>query len=352
MHDVITDASQVTADWLQSVLRTNGCLPRGRVSEVNKSAHPTTTSTVVWMSVRYSGDAPGSAPPRLLLKISRPGFHPRFGENEVDFYRRVVPAMEHPPVVRCFDAAYSSETQRSHLLLEDLSDSHAEVGSRPPPARETCEQIMDCLAGFHAGWWELPRLGTDIGEPPGPPDVAAMAETLAGFLSFLDDQLPVDKRRIYQRVVATALDRWRRRFAEKGARTGDGLTVIHGDAHFENFLMPRDLERHQVCIIDWQFWHVSVGPQDLAFMIARNWTRDERRLLEMDLVRRYHDGLLRHGVNGYAWEDCWLGYRDLCIENVLIPMWQWQGQLTPETDWDGLEKAFDAFEDLECEDLL
>ena len=352
MPDVITDASQVTADWCEAVLRRHGSLPSGRVIAVDTSAHATTTSTVVWLSVRYSEDAPASAPARLLLKLSKPGFHPQFGENEVEFYTRVVPAMENPPVVLCYDAAYSPETERSHLLLEDLSDSHVEVDSRPSPPRGTCEHIMDCLAGFHAFWWEHPRLGRDIGSAPGPPDVASMQEDLAAFLRFLGDRLPLDKQRIYSRVVSTALDRWRRRFARKRTRPNHGLTVIHGDAHFENFLVPPQAQQNRLCIIDWQFWNVSLGPQDLAFMIARNWTREERSLLEMDLVRCYHDGLLRHGVEGYSCEDCWRSYRDLAIENVLIPMWQWQGQLTSETDWDGLEKAFDAFEDLQCEELL
>jgi hypothetical protein len=30
MYDVITDASQVTVDWLEAVLRRHGCLPGGR----------------------------------------------------------------------------------------------------------------------------------------------------------------------------------------------------------------------------------------------------------------------------------------------------------------------------------
>jgi hypothetical protein len=30
MHDVITDTSEVTPDWLEAVLRRDGCLPGGR----------------------------------------------------------------------------------------------------------------------------------------------------------------------------------------------------------------------------------------------------------------------------------------------------------------------------------
>jgi thiamine kinase-like enzyme len=352
MQTVITTEEQVTADWLDRVLRRHGSLPRGRATRVERSAHPTTTSTVIWLSVCYSDDVPASAPRRLLLKISRPEFHPEFGEAEVEFYHRVAPAMQNPPVAHCYDAAYSPETRRSHLLLEDLSASHVEVDSRPAPPRETCDHIMDCLARFHAFWWAHPRLGSDIGSAPTPPHVARVEDHLAGFLSFLGDQLPLDKQRIYSMVVSTMLDRWERRFARRHASSRTHLTLIHGDAHFENFLVPRQKKQNDIRIIDWQFWNMSVGPQDLAFMIARNWTREERGLLELDLVRRYHDGLVRRGVEGYAWADCWEDYRECVVGNLLIPMWQWQGQLTPETDWDGLNKVFDAFEDLQCEELL
>jgi hypothetical protein len=70
------------------------------------------------------------------------------------------------------------------------------------------------------------------------------------------------------------------------------------------------------------------------------------------LLRLYHQELVRCGVEGYTWERCWNDYREWAIENVLIPMWQWVGQLTPSTDWDGLRQAFDAFEDLACEEVL
>ena len=30
--------------------------------------------------------------------------------------------------------------------------------------------------------------------------------------------------------------------------------------------------------------------------------------VEEELVRGYHEGLLRAGVPDYSWEDCWLGY--------------------------------------------
>jgi hypothetical protein len=346
MPDLITGTDQVTPDWLEGVLQRAGCLPRGRVRELQASAQETTTSRVLRLSVQYAGEAPDAAPWRLLLKLSRPGFHPQFGEQEVAFYTQVAPAMPHPPIVRCYDAAYCPDRKQSHLLLEDLSETHAGVGSRPPAPRETCARIVRCLARFHAFWWDHPRLGRDIGSPPEPPNVARLEEHVAGFLSFLGDQLSGDQQRIYRQVARTAGDRWQRRFA-----SGRHLALIHGDAHFENFLVPHH-ERDAIRIIDWQFWNTSVGPQDLAFMIARNWTREQRRGLELDLLRLYHQELVCCGVEGYTWERCWNDYREWAVENVLIPMWQWVGQLTPTTDWDGLRQAFDAFEDLACKEVL
>jgi len=347
----IASDEQVTAEWLEPVLRQDGCLPSGHVMGIERSARTTTTSVVVRLNVRYSHGAPQAAPPRLLLKICKPGFHPQFGQSEVDFYSRVAPAMDDPPLAHCYHATYSPETGYSHVLLADLSTSHFRPESRQPPSRENCERMMDCLARFHAFWWEHPRLGKDIGSVPTGDYLSEIEGILPAFLSFLGDQLPVAKQTIYRRVLSALPGLWQR-FESRHLPSGRGLTLIHGDAHCGNFLVPRDAGKHSIRIIDWQFWNVNTGPRDLAFMIARNWTREDRRLTERTLVRRYHEELLRHEVKGYEWEDCWEDYRECAVENIFIPMWQWHGQITLSTDWAGLNRAFDAFEDLKCAEIL
>jgi ecdysteroid kinase len=54
-------------------------------------------------------------------------------------------------VPRCYDAAWDEETKAWHLVLEDLSESHAAPTARPlPPTMAQCETILGALAHFNA----------------------------------------------------------------------------------------------------------------------------------------------------------------------------------------------------------
>ena len=112
MCTLISDPQQVTPEWLAGVLRASGALPRGDVIAVHATVEPPHNSTIVRLAPTYSEDAPPTAPARLLLKLSRlQGAEPSLtGERrqaEVEFYKRVAPAMPDPPLARCHSAVYS-----------------------------------------------------------------------------------------------------------------------------------------------------------------------------------------------------------------------------------------------------
>jgi len=164
-----------SAGFLTERLRASRALPCGRVLAVDVGEHrPTLVSTAVPLRVEYSSDAPAAAPTRLFLKTTRGGLDPglrSIGEREVAFYA---------------DGSF-------HLLLEDLSETHALVTAWPlPPSDEACERIIDIWAGFHAFWWRHPSLGRELG-------------------SFLDDaalaKITVDYRERYTRFADTLGDR-------------------------------------------------------------------------------------------------------------------------------------------------
>ena len=73
-----------------------------------------TVSIVSRLEVSYSTDAPRDAPAHLFLKLSNPDFQldaPRDRPPaEIVFYTSVAPEMPDPPVVRCYDSAYSRAT--------------------------------------------------------------------------------------------------------------------------------------------------------------------------------------------------------------------------------------------------
>ena len=217
MREVITHAEQATPEWLTAVLYKNGCLPQGHVVSVNKKPSPPGFSTIVPLELSYSENAPPSAPARLVLKLAGAG-DLSTGKEEVEFYTCIAAAMSDPPVVRCYDAVYSEQASRSHLLMEDLSETHiSHPPSMLPPPQAHAEQIVDALACIHAHWWDHPRLGREVGVVPTAASLGAeMAENEQRWRAFADllgDRLSIERRGVYERVLASFLPVQLRRLA-------------------------------------------------------------------------------------------------------------------------------------------
>jgi hypothetical protein len=246
MADVITDVEQVTPDRLTSVLGANGHLDQEQVTAVElRSSRQTIISTIHYLELRYSANASDQSPAKLILKISKPGFDSemaaRFGKKENEYYNVIARTMNNPPSPTCYDAAFSPDTGKSHILLADLSETHFQTDWPLPPSRSHCEAVLDSLAKFHATWWNHPELGKSIGKFPSSDSidefVQSMEKKFAGFVDFLDDRLSVDRRHLYEMVLSTVPGVWKERIRDQ--RTdGKDLTLIHGDAHFWNCLHP------------------------------------------------------------------------------------------------------------------
>jgi len=66
-----------------------------------------------------------------------------------------------------------------------------------------------------------------------------------------------------------------------------------------------------------------VGTDDLAYTYVLWWFPERRAAMEKGLIKRYHDGLLKHGVENYDWEDCWHDYRLSVIRTLFFPILFW-----------------------------
>lgn len=235
MENVINAPEHVTPKWLTSALRKNGFLKKGKVLNVRSTLTKTLVGSVVSrLEVEYSPDAWPPLPSKLFLKVSRPDLPPatasEINSKEIEFYHSIASEMDDPPFIRCYDASYSADSGESHLLLEDLSDTHFQPESPQPPSRSYCESAIECLAQLHAYWWEDRRLGHEVGKLFSKAELDAFVgdvkKNIVSFMDFLGDRLSTKQRKIYERLLASRYELWGRLI------DAAGLTVTHGDAHW------------------------------------------------------------------------------------------------------------------------
>ena len=350
---VITDRRQITARWLTRALREHGVLDRGRVVSLTVDRwRSKLLSDLLRVSVRYSPDAPPAAPPSLIVKVTKADRvsrrTTRRGWKENRFYVLVAPHMEGAPVPRCYDAAHDPERGLSHLVLEDLSESHDRPPHGLPPTKEQAEQDIECLASIHGRWWNDPRLGEALGlrdERWYERRVTASATIVGRFLDEVGARLsPAARTAITD--VAAAFPTLLRRQAQAD------LTVAHGDAHCWNFLNPREPARGRACLLAWECWDIEPRTHDLAVLMGLHWYPDLRLALERPLLERYHRGLQAAGVDGYDWDACWTDYRFSVAERVMSPLYQWHRGRPVDSWWPNLARITAAYDDLGCADLV
>jgi hypothetical protein len=294
------------------------------------------------------------APATLILKAGlpdRPGGPWPGGRQEVEFYRALAPSMPPGIVPQCFDAAWDGDTGTWHLLLEDLSDSHAVATQWPvPPSFAQCEAIVRTRARCQAAWWDDPRLGVTIGSWQDADAIAAGTNTLAlqfaRFVDEMDDRIPADRRLLYERLLAAA-PRLSARY-----RSHRHMTVVQGDAHVWNCFLPRDGARDGGRLFDWDAWRVDMGSDDLACMMGMQWYPELRQRFEARLLDCFHDELTVHGVRGYDGRALQEDYRLSVLWLIATPVWQHANGIPPVIWWNNFERVHLAVEDLGCRELL
>ncbi len=307
MSDVITELSQLTPERLNATLHANGHLLQGEVSGLRafgREDFPDSTVFRLEVACRGYVRLPGRLSLKLIGNAEPPDGAAKRSPPEIAFYCDIAPPMlaalgwEGLPFLRHYDAGYSPETGRGHLLLEDLSATHLASACGLPASETQCEGAVDALALFHAFWWENRRLGDDLGTRYSESVLADLLargqEGLAAWLDYMGDRVSPGRRATFERICGAWPD-WR----VQRLLAGRGITLVNHDAHATNFLYPRQPERDRVRIVDWRNWRVDTGTDDLAYMIAAHWYPERRARLEKLLLQRYQQRLResRHPIH-------------------------------------------------------
>ena len=144
---------------------------------------------------------------------------------------------------------------------------------------------MESLAQIHAHWWQHPPLGSAIGAPlqagEAQASIPRLHASFAPFLDYLGDALLPVQRAAYERILASSFLQRRAERLQAQVR----VTLIHGDAHTNNIMLPHNAVHGRAILLDWHRWSIDVPPYDLAFLIALHWSAERRHVLEQELMR-------------------------------------------------------------------
>ncbi len=344
---------RISAAYLNTVLERAGVLGDLRVRDVTIiSDRPTLMSRIIRLRLTYDGPASAS-PGSLIVKAGLPeqrGTEWSNGRQEVAFYSDVAPSLPAGLVPLCFEAHHADTTTPWHLVLEDLTETHALATEWPlPPSEAQCRTIVRSLGHLHASWWENPRLGVSVGARLDDAAMDRFIQQMVGhfdvFADRLGDELTDERRGFYERLIAAA-PRLHKRY-----RDAKNITLVHGDAHVWNCFLPR-VGVDTVRWFDWDGWRIRVPTNDLAYMMAVHWYPERRQRLERALLDHYHTVLLENDVRSYSRTDMQEDYRLSVLWHTITPVFQAGLKLPPVIWWNNFQRIMAAVDELGCRELL
>jgi len=175
-------------------------------------------------------------------------------------------------------------------------------------------EAVDALPAFHARWWNDPilkqkdwmvqndnydfytaALGGANASAPALKSLFEKTDTTTEIMQVLNSKIPDVINYI----------------------SAQPLTLVHGDYHAKQMFFPT-INGGDFAVIDWQFPFVAQGAWDCARMIGMCMSTPDRQANEAELLRKYHQQLLSHGVTDYNIDQLENDYRMGLIVSQMI----------------------------------
>jgi hypothetical protein len=309
MSDIPTPES-INASWLTERLR-----EAGHVTAVVREVTATRVGTgqigkCIRFDMRIEGGS-ASTPHSLIGKFpsddptSRTtGVQLRNFIKEVSFYRELASRLT-ISIPRCYYAAIQGEGPEFALLLEDLAPATQGDQMAGCTADVARSAVLE-LVGLHApSWCDASLRGIVwLGEPSEPMiELGRMLyrTQLPGFLERYGSRLEADEAAIITRVADST--------GAPFELLRDPFALVHVDYRLDNLLIDASKTPPRISVVDWQSITLGNPLSDVAYFMGAGLVPANRREVERDIVRAYHQALGRAGVANYPFERCWNDYR-------------------------------------------
>ena len=185
----------------------------------------------------------------------------------------------------------------------------------PWTARATVRQLAD----QHAAWWDDASLAGIAWLPIwNQPEMVAFvasgyAQVWPGCQAAFGDSLDTADIALGSRLAENLAPLME-------AIAAPPVTLLHGDARYDNLLFDAADATVPPRTVDWQFVAVGRGAQDIAYFLTQSADADLAAAHEDDLVAAYHARLVENGVAGYSLDACWDDYRRCALYSLVYPV--------------------------------
>jgi len=310
-----TSPSELSGEWLTTVLQACGALPAGgRVTGLSTTPVGEgigMLGVLARAELELEGDTDG-APRSLIAKFPTQvagnravAMAFRLYEREIRFYLDIEPQVD-VSAPRCYGGEIDTASGDAVLLLEDLGGYRTGDQVAGCSADEAIT-ILDAVVALHARFWDR----TDDPVLASVPSVddqfqidGIAAGTAAGWdpcMEIFGDVVPDEIRRARDRFIA-AVPELHRMMARRRQ------TVIHGDVRLDNMMFGSPPDQREVVLLDWSLIKTN-AMHDVAYLVSQNVRTDERRANERRIIEHHHRRLEELGVRDYTPEQCWEDYR-------------------------------------------
>ena len=260
--------------------------------------------------VSFAAGSHGQLPPSVVVKVPSQSESSRAAsritrcyELETGFYTHVR-SLVGVSAPNCLHVWFDAPSDDFVLVLEDIV-SGKQGDQLSGASVEQARAAVDELVLLHAPLWNSPQLNTLSWMPrhtmessQGTRDL--LRSVFAGFTSRFESRVGAEVLELGAQLVAN-IDGYDRAFP-------NNETIVHRDFRLDNLLFTETSHGTQVKVVDWQTASISSGATDLAYFIGASFAPEQRRLVENELVHRYHDGLTQSGIF-MSWTEAWDQYR-------------------------------------------
>ena len=356
------DVTGITAEWMQRALVSgapDSASPAVRDVVVERLGSATNAFGNLARCHLATDDGSTTAPETVIAKLptsDRTAF--RFAkwlslhEREYTFYRRLarLAPIRSPSLLY---GAFDQDTHRFVLVLEDLGDMEVIPQIDGVPASRARLAVRE-IARLHGRFW-----GAD--DP-----------SLAGCCDVHGPKYRRFLQIAYLLCLPLVFDRFGDSFSAESRRLAETLgpvlnahyadiaagprTLVHGDYRGEDLFFAAD-GTDDFAVVDWQGCGLGAGLHDVAYFLGTSVAIEDRRQIEREALKEYHDLLTRVGAADITWEHCWRGYRQNMLTSLVPCVLACGGldmtdQRLRALGRAGLERILTAIEDLDAGEFL